>query len=203
MKKHKIVLGITRSGKTYKALKEIKLNKNDINIFIDLKDEVKLGKRITSSNTLRELKYSLEQYKTVTYIPSISENKHIHELNKIIELLMIMKQKYFINLYIDEISDFIPQGTKESKIYEVARRGLNVKNKGVRLVMLGQSASDIDKRAIKQCEEIEIFKLNEWDYKYLKGIGLPGEKIKAQLTGAKEYSYIQIKNGEISLKKPI
>ena len=69
--------------------------------------------------------------------------------------------------------------------------------------MLGQSASDIDKRAIKQCEEIEIFKLNDWDYNYLKGIGLPGEKIKAQLVGAKEYSYIQVKNGKINLKKPV
>ncbi len=202
MSKHEFIGGITRSGKTYYALKKIEREKEKA-LIIDIKAEVRKGKILTDANNLKELIYSIKNYKVVTFYPTNDIEIAKTQIDLILDTLIKLKTQINLNVYIDEIQDFIPQNTQNSAIYRVARRGLQSTNKGIQLKLIGQSPSDIDKRALKQVEKITLFRLNDWSYKYLQSKGLPHDEIKDMLTKAKEYSRVEIENGKVNLFGPV
>lgn len=198
--KHELVLGITRSGKTYFTSRK---KRNGINLYIDIKAEIKKGKVLTVDNTLRELKHSFKYYKEITFHCSNDSRQAKKEIDIILGYLEKYEKNNLINIIIDEVADFIPQGESKSNIFKIARRGLKSEKKGLRLVLVGQSPADIDKKAVKQCERIRIFKLNDWSYKYLNRLGLPSKDIKRMLDKSKKYSHILLENGKAKIIKPI
>lgn len=193
-RRHTLKIGITRSGKTYKALHDIKASSVPT-LFYNIKhQEVLKGfKDITSSDTLRKLDHALKHYKMVNYLPSDDEEQREIGIKNIVNYLFKSNFKE-VDFVLDEAWEVVPQGKAKSPVFTITRRGLEK----IRAEFIVQSPADLDKKAVKQCEIIEVFRLNDWDYKYLKGIGLPAEEIQRKLSNAPQYSFVRVAEGAVS-----
>lgn len=200
MVKHELNIGITRSGKTYNAFEQVK-HSSAPSIYYNIKKQpievVKKYIEVDASITQRQLYHAMKHYKLINFIPSDSAAHRKHEIAGIVKLAFAYGGP--VNLIWDEAWEYIPQNTQESPVFTVARRGAS---EGIKNIILSQSPADIDKKAVKQCEIIRVFRLNEWDYRYLKTVGFDGEKINLMLESAPQYSHVLLANGKMELIKP-
>jgi len=198
--KHELIAGITRSGKSFFSFHEIQ-HSDRPTIYINVKGEKLKGvepiKTMDKKNTVKQLLHALKHYKAVDF--RVSDNKRDQKI-EMIALCGTAMKRGGVDLVVDEAWTFIPQGTHDSPLFTVARRGLS---EGVRLKIITQTPADVDKKLIKQCEIIRVFRLNNWDYKYLDRVGLPADQIRDTLKASEKYSHVKMTDGEVVKVDPV
>ena len=196
---HTAIVGVSGSGKTYKAFSLLKNSQVPV-IYYNFKNQevevVKNYKTLNAKNTVRELDYCLNKYKFINYIPSSSADARLKEIEMLCKYAM--KHKTFSNIILvfDESSSIVREGMREHPIIEVARMGRSM---GVTLYVISQRLAGLSNEVLSQCDTLLIHRLKQQDYSYLKRLGYMSESIQDMLNKAPEYSHVELTGSTIKL----
>ena len=198
-KEHGTVLGITRHGKTYGAIKSMERIKDEAVFFFNTQHE-KVGSKWTTVdpryNEWEQVEYLLENKKKINWLPSTRIEDMHSEIVYIVDKLYNGEMRN-VRVVFDEVHLFKKKALEQ--IQRIATTGLRW---GMRGVFISQRPAKVDNTLYTQSTNHVIFALGSADYQYLHGQGFPIEELKEKVRGEK-YIFVSFDQKEVSEPKTI
>ena len=192
---HKFICGMTRSGKTYLAIKYMGGWRGPVLFFNPQSEEVGPGfltaDRWSSSKAFGA---ALKKGRKINYIPSADQAQAEKELKSIINFLSTRWQGVNLLFCADECQDFAIQG-KSSPLLFVARRGLR---RDINGLFIAQRPADVHNVLLSQSVHHVIFRINSYDKQYFNNYRMPGDVIEEKLEKGGDHSFVVWDNKAIS-----
>lgn len=196
---HETVLGLTRHGKTYGAIKSLARLKEEAVFFYNTQHEV-VGKEWTtvdpSIHEWEQVEYLLSKNKKVNWLPSTKIEDMHNEIIFIVDKLY-NGQKRNMKMVFDEVHLFRKKALEQ--IQRVATTGLRW---GIRGVFISQRPAKVDNTLYTQSTNHIVYALGLADYEYLKNQGFPMDDLKDKVKGEK-YVFVTFNQKEVSELKTI
>lgn len=196
---HETVLGLTRHGKTYGAIKSLARLKDEAVFFYNTQHEV-VGKEWTtvdpSIHEWEQVEYLLSKNKKVNWLPSTKIEDMHNEIIFIVDKLY-NGQKRNMKMVFDEVHLFRKKALEQ--IQRVATTGLRW---GIRGVFISQRPAKVDNTLYTQSTNHIVYALGLADYEYLKNQGFPMDDLKDKVKGEK-YVFVTFNQKEVSELKTI
>jgi len=185
---HTIVLGLTRSGKTY-AVKKILTQSNNGVLFFNTQDEnlegfIKVG-AITPFNIILKL---LKLKRKINYIPSTKLKDQFIEIQFLVNQLFEnahLSQKNSIFIVVDEAHLFLKESLESIK--RIATSGIRW---GINGIFISQRPANLDNTLMSQSSHMLIFKCN-MESQYFKNYSIPIEIILSNIEHYGKYSFCE------------
>jgi hypothetical protein len=198
-KEHSTVLGITRHGKTYAAIKSLRLLRDEAVFFYNTQHE-KVGEGWTTVDPnvheWEQVEYLLSKNKKVNWLPSTKIDDMQNEIVYIVDRLYNGESRN-VRIAFDEVHLFTKNALKQ--IQRIATTGLRW---GMRGVFISQRPAKVDNTLYTQSTNHVIFALGSADYQYLHGQGFPIDELKQKIQGEK-YIFVNFDQKEVSEPKKI
>ena len=202
---HEANIGVTGSGKTYQALKQVQKNKERC-IYINPKprkgaaynDLTKGYYRAYPEDISRpDIAAIINRGINLEFVPDNHVTKGIEQLRIVVDEAFRLGN---ITVIFDEAAVHSPEGVRWSPAIEVAERGREGKVKGV---FICQSPAALSKRVLVNCDLMRVFEFNiNWSGQYFKSKGLEPESLRNKLLTSPKYSYIIVERGaEIEIRR--
>jgi hypothetical protein len=185
---HTVVIGQTRSGKTYATVREL-LKVPEGVLFFNTQLEKMPGQyvRANGNNCYRQIGDALRRGRKINYEPSTRPEGRERELISLIEYLFIagFSQDNKIILAVDEVHIY-NKGDVLQQLRRVATGGLRF---GINGVWISQRPALMDNTLITQCNNMVIFKC-AMEAPYFKRYNIPYEELMAsEYEKRGDYSY--------------
>jgi len=185
---HTIVLGLTRSGKTYAVKKILTQNSKGV-LFFNTQNEnlegfIKVNKFTHYSIILKLLKLN----RKINYIPSTKLKEQFIEIQFLVNQLFEnsnFSQKNPIYIVIDEAHLFQKESLESIK--RIATSGIRW---GLNGIFISQRPANLDNTLMSQSSHMLIFKCN-MESQYFKNYSIPIEKILNNISIMGEYSFCE------------
>lgn len=190
---HVVVLGKTRSGKSYLVKRAIEQHRGGV-LTVDTKAERDWpGYYLTGRESLSGIYRDLAKGAHLAYVPSPDPEQALVALRKIC-LDVIRRRWKDLWLVVDEAQMYAPKGAAGPLDY-VASQG---QGQGVRLVAITQRAQMLSHTILTQAEQVYLFYMARWEDPYLKGYGIDGDALRTTLSDAGKYCYMVYDGAAIS-----
>lgn len=189
---HTSVLGQTRYGKSYGAIKSLEREKRGVLYFNTLfTDTGSKWTKATGEHTFTQIYNLLKKGKKVNFEPATKIKTAELQLNFLIEQLYNENEVCDIRIAVDEVHLFKKEGL--SALRRIATAGLRWEYKGV---FISQRPANVNNDLLTQSTNHVIFHVKAHDQNYLKGLGYPVEEMMSKINGEK-YKFVIYNEEEI------
>lgn len=189
---HTVVIGKTRSGKTW-ATKESIRGLSCGALFFNTQQESMPHDfvKATGNDRMVTIKNAVKRGYKINFVPSTDLLEQAAQLECIIQCLYDNVKKDVV-LVVDEVHLFCDRDIKRQLI-RVATTGLRW---GIRGVWISQRPAEIHNTLMTQANKFVIFQTN-MESNYFKRYEMPHDEIRSRIKSGGEYSYIEYDWSEI------
>jgi len=185
---HTIVLGLTRSGKTYAVKKILTQNKRGVLFFNTQNEKLEGFLKVNMGTPFNMILKLLKLRKKINYIPSTKLKEQFIEVEFLISQLFEngnFSQNNPIFVVIDEAHLFQKESLESIK--RIATSGIRW---GLNGIFISQRPANLDNTLMSQSSHMLIFKCN-MESQYFKNYSIPIENILNNIAIMGEYSFCE------------
>ena len=192
---HKFICGMTRSGKTYLAVKMMNDWRGPV-IFFNPQFETVPGFFIDADrySSIKSFGRALRANKKINYVPNADQKQAEKELVSLVAYLACCWKGSNLLFAVDECQDFALQGTASPVLF-IARRGLR---RNIHGLFIAQRPADVHNVLLSQSSFHIIFQINSYDKKYFNSYRMPGDVIEGLLEKGGPHSFVTWDNKAVS-----
>jgi hypothetical protein len=198
MSEHELIIGMTRSGKSYHAQAAAQAWPGPVLFYNPQGQKMDVGEwtRATPNDSLSALVSLLSNRPRarVQFTPHWNTEVARPQLARIVDECMQRIWTPPLLIVVDEADQVAPQGKNGTPAHQIAQRGGKQQVWG-RFVT--QHPSVVSKMVMRQCTRKTIF-LTEDSAAYFKQYGWPGDEIERILSTAPKHSYVEWQNRQLT-----